>query len=187
MEKMTFGEKQERVMVSGNGKVVVLLNEREVENAPSDGEVADGGTHWEYDAVWLDTGGAKDEASLVRAAKAKLLEDIDAWDKGGEVNAFVVNGEDAWLDKGTRVGLMNSATIAKGAGQTEVPLWLNDKSFSVKPDTLTSMLSNVEIYAMMCYNKTAEHKAAVESLESVEDICGYDYKEGYPEKLVINL
>lgn len=183
---MTFGEKQERVMVSGNGKVLVLLNEREVENASSDGEET-GSTHWEYDAVWLDTGGAKDEASLVRAAKAKLLEDIENWDKGGEENGFVVNGEEAWLDKNTRVGLMNSATIAKGAGQTEVSLWLNDKSYSVKPDTLTSMLSNVEIYAMMCYNKTAEHKAAVESLESVEDICGYGYKEGYPEKLVINL
>ena len=183
---MTFGEKQERVIVSGNGKVLVLLNEREVENASSEGEET-GGTHWEYDAVWLDTGGAKDEASLVRAAKAKLLEDIENWDKGSEVNGFVVNGEEAWLDKNTRVGLMNSATIAKGAGQAEVSLWLNDKSYSVKPDTLTSMLSNVEIYAMMCYNKTAEHKAAVESLESVEDICGYDYKEGYPEKLVINL
>lgn len=187
MEKMKFGEKQERVMTSGNGKVLVLLNEREVENASSDGEETGGSTHWEYDAVWLDTGGAKDEASLVRAAKAKLLEDIENWDKGSEVNGFVVNGEEAWLDKNTRVGLMNSATIAKGAGQTEVSLWLNDKSYNVKPDTLTSMLSNVEIYAMMCYNKTAEHKAAVESLESVEDICGYDYTVGYPEKLVINL
>lgn len=186
MEKMTFGEKQERVMVSGNGKVLVLLNEREVENASSEGEET-GSTHWEYDAVWLDTGGAKDEASMVRAAKAKLLEDIENWDKGSEVNSFVVNGEEAWLDKSTRVGLMNSASIAKEAGEAEVPLWLGEKGYTVETDKLIGLLKALELYALKCYNQTAEHKRAVDGLESVEEICGYDYTVGYPEKLVFNL
>jgi hypothetical protein len=45
------------------------------------------------------------------------------------------------------------------------------------------MLSQLELYALSCFNKTAEHKAMVQSLESVEEVESYDYKTGYPEKL----
>ena len=42
------------------------------------------------------------------------------------------------------------------------------------------------MYALECYNKTAEHKNNVEALTAIDDIVSYDYTKGYPEKLEIN-
>ena len=46
------------------------------------------------------------------------------------------------------------------------------------------MLVAVEVYAGDALNVTESHKAAVEALESVEDVEAYDYTVGYPTKLV---
>ena len=45
------------------------------------------------------------------------------------------------------------------------------------------MLSALELYALECYNKTAEHKVAVEALTSLEAVENYDYTTSYPTKL----
>lgn len=182
MEKMIFSEKQPRIKTSANGKVLLLLHGRELQALDTDN-----GACWEYDTEWIDTGGMTSEASLVNAAKAKVLSDIDSYDKGAEVNGFIVDGERAWLDKATRVGLMNSATIAKNGGQKTVPLWLNGKSYTVDCEKLIKILSAIEMYALLCYNRTAEHKSSVEELDNVEDICGYDFRSNYPDTLEFSL
>jgi hypothetical protein len=45
------------------------------------------------------------------------------------------------------------------------------------------MLLAIEIYASECYDNTQRHMAAVDVLESKEEIDAYDYRVGYPEKL----
>ena len=50
------------------------------------------------------------------AAKAQKVEEIDAYDQSEAVNGFTLNGAVVWLDKATRVGLMNSTNIAKSTG-----------------------------------------------------------------------
>jgi hypothetical protein len=45
----------------------------------------------------------------------------------------------------------------------------------------------LEIYALDCFNKTAEHKKNIEELTSVKEVAEYDYTVGYPEKLTINV
>ena len=39
-------------------------------------------------------------------------------------------------------------------------------------------------YARETWNVTQTHLATIASLETVEDLINYDYKSGYPEKLV---
>ena len=63
------------------------------------------------------------EKALTLAKKAKIAE-IIAYDTSSSVNGFMLNGLLVWLDKATRVGLMNSTTIAKAAGQETTTLWL---------------------------------------------------------------
>ena len=46
-----------------------------------------------------------------------------------------------------------------------------------------SLCSSIGEIAKKCYNKTAEHKAAVDKLKTLEDVESYDYKSGYPERL----
>lgn len=121
-------------------------------------------------------------SSLEKAKKDKLKE-IDEYDTSVAVNSFYLNGLQVWLDKDTRVGLMNSLTIEKEAGKQESTLWFNNLCVVVKCDAAIQMLSSLELYALECYNKTAEHKVAVSGLSSTQEVEDYDYTIGYPEKL----
>ena len=55
------------------------------------------------------------EKALVLAKKAKIAE-IASYDTSDKVNGFILNGQIVWLDKATRVGLMNSTTIERDLG-----------------------------------------------------------------------
>ena len=116
-------------------------------------------------------------------SKRDKIKEIELYDSSEDVNSFKLNGVDVWLDKSTRVGLMNSTQIEKSAGHETTTLWLGGISLTINCDLAIQMLSQLELYALSCFNKTAEHKAMVQSLESVEEVESYDYKTGYPEKL----
>ena len=78
---------------------------------------------------------------------------------------------------------MNSITIEKNAGKEQSVLWLNGICITVNCDAAIQMLSSLELYALACYNKTAEHKLAVSQLTDVSKVKAYDYTAGYPDKL----
>ena len=115
--------------------------------------------------------------------KKAMLAYIEKYDASSSVNSFLLNGMEVWLDKATRVGLMNSTTIAKSMGQKTTTLWLGSYQLEVDCDKAIQLLSALEMYALECFNVTAAHKKAVSSIESIEDILTYNYKSGYPDKL----
>ena len=125
----------------------------------------------------------KYEDKTLEEAKEMLLAEIDAYDKSSAVNGFALNGAVVWLDKATRVGLMNSTSIAKGMGQATTTLWFGGMKIVVNCDKAIGLLSALEMYALECFNVTAAHKKAVAELNTVEDVLGYDYTKGYPEQL----
>lgn len=120
-------------------------------------------------------------------AKREVLKKIEAYDTSSAVNGFMLNGAEVWLDKATRVGLMNSTTIAKATGQATTTLWLGDMKIVVDCDKAIQLLSALEMYALECFNVTAAHKKAVGELTSVEEVLSYDYTKGYPEKLTMTV
>ena len=115
--------------------------------------------------------------------KEEAIEQITEYDQSEDVNSFTLQGKQMWLPKETRVGLVNSVTIEKNAGKKTTVLWFGGEKYELSVDTALQMLSALELYALECYNVTAAHKAAVNALESVEDVVAYDYTQGYPEKL----
>ena len=115
--------------------------------------------------------------------KEEAIEQITEYDQSEDVNSFTLQGKQMWLPKETRVGLVNSITIEKNAGKETTVLWFGGERYELPVDTALQMLSALELYALECYNVTAAHKAAVNALESVEDVVAYDYRQGYPEKL----
>ena len=115
--------------------------------------------------------------------KEEAIEQITEYDQSEDVNSFTLQGKTMWLPKETRVGLVNSITIEKNAGKETTVLWFGGERYELPVDTALQMLSALELYALECYNVTAAHKAAVNALESVEDVVAYDYTQGYPEKL----
>lgn len=129
----------------------------------------------------------KVKAAELAYVVSKKVEEITAYDKSDKVNGFMLNGLLVWLDKATRVGLMNSTTIAKAAGQETTTLWLRGVKLVVDCDKAIQLLSALEMYALECFNVTASHKAAVNELKSIEEVEVYDYKTGYPKMLEMSV
>lgn len=190
MEKYYFDNPQPRLTV-GDGVVLLLVNGKE-ETEVMDGMPNENGLEtteaverkvWVYDGVRLETGGMTSEAALTAAAQKMVLEQIDKYDTSPSVNGFMLNGLRVWLNKDTRVGLMNSTSIAKAMGKTTTTLWFGGMQIEVNCDKAIGLLSALEMYALECFNVTAAHKKAVAELNTVEEVLGYDYTKGYPEQL----
>ena len=126
-------------------------------------------------------------ASELNTAKRQKIAEIDAYYASSDVKGFMLNGTRVWLDKGTRVGLMNSTTIEKASGSATTTLWFGDVRLEADCDEAIDLLSQLEMYALQCFNVTAAHKSAVSKLTSVAEFEDYDYKCGYPEMLNIKV
>lgn len=125
--------------------------------------------------------------SAVEIIQELVINEITEYDTSENVNSFCLNGLTVWLDKDTRVGLMNSTTIQKNAGLETSVLWLGTMALEVPCDQAIQLLSALEIYALECFNITAEHKKNVLALDNIDDLVNYDYTKGYPEKLIMNV
>ena len=129
----------------------------------------------------------KMDALKLKQAKSDKIAEIASYDTSSSVNGFVLNGLLVWLDKATRVGLMNSTTIAKASGQETTTLWLGGMKLVVDCDKAIQLLSALEMYALECFNVTASHKQAVSELTTIEEVEAYDYKDGYPKMLEMSV
>lgn len=156
-------------------------------------------THWFLEAV--------DPAHLAMATTMEVeailkhfgeLEDIESWrairkvqvqgfNKSEKVNRFCVGAESYWLDKATRVGLVNSITTEKNAGRTDTVLWLDGRKITLPVDKALDMLSQLELYALDCYSVTAQHLADIDGSDSIEKLRNIDITADYPAALQFNL
>ena len=126
----------------------------------------------------------KERLEQEKQRKIALVKD---YDESEGVNSFILNGQTAWLDKATRVGLINSLQIEKGAGRVESTLWLNGQSYIVNIDMALQMLVVLELYAKDCYNVTEQHIANIEQETDLNRVYNYNYTKGYPKKLKFDI
>ena len=112
---------------------------------------------------------------------------VEEYNTSTNVNGFQLNGVTVWLDKATRVGLMNSTTIAKNMGNENTTLWLGNIKIEVNCDKAIQLLSALEMYALQCFNVTAAHKKTVSELTSIKEIEDFDITADYPDQLVISI
>lgn len=193
--RQIFETQQEQVLVCGSGRVMVAINEEKLKaaeqvpvamtkNGVMKYETREK-TKYAYDVYWitLHSSSPHDAAAVLSEAKTSMLAEITAYDASSSVNSFLLNGMEVWLDKATRVGLMNSTSIAKNMGQEKTALWLGSYQLEVDCDKAIQLLSALEMYALECFNVTAAHKKAVSELDNIDAVLTYDYKSGYPEKL----
>jgi hypothetical protein len=121
-------------------------------------------------------------------------EDIDSWkairkvqiqgyDSSNKVNQFYLNDVALWLDKATRVGLVNSITIEKEAGREETCLWFDGLMVRMKVTDALAALSQLELYALDCYNVTAQHQVAITQAQAIDELRDFDITADYPEML----
>ena len=119
---------------------------------------------------------------LLARAKANKIAELEAYDASDAVNSFSVNGKQMWLDAQTRQQLRISLDAMQQAGRENVTKWFDGVKYTYPIDVWYYMLGLVEVYASDALNVTDGHKAAINALESIEDVEAYEFS-GYPEKL----
>lgn len=129
--------------------------------------------------LFLLKGGYVDNNMLLTVLDKK----ITYYDSSLEVNSFLFNGQNLWLDKATRVGLVNLVN----SSTDNVTLALGDQIISVPVEIAKQFLAALEVYAGECYVNTAKHRIALKTLKTEDEIINYDFTTGYPEKLSFNL
>lgn len=110
-------------------------------------------------------------------------EEILHYDSSDEVNAFFIQGQEMWLDKATRAGLMLRFQAEQAMGNEYTTLWYGANQYELPLLGAFQMLYALEVYASQCYDNTQMHLAAIQGLQEIEEIESYDYTTGYPEKL----
>ena len=130
---------------------------------------------------WVEP--ASTPAQLLERAKANKIAELEAYDQSDAVNSFSVNGKEMWLDAQTRQQLRISLDANQQAGRETVTKWFDGVQYTYPIDVWYYMLGQVEVYAGDALNVTESHKAAINALESMEDVEAYDFTTGYPEKL----
>ena len=194
--KSIYGVKMPKVELTDLKQAFIRVNEREIEvdeNARNKDRLTAQGvayephivTKYEYDEELISLETYSEEGAL-EAVKNRKLAEIDEYDTSDNVNVFYLNGMKVWLDKGTRVGLMNSTNIAKNNNKETTTLWLGSNKLVINCDLAIKLLSDLEMYALDCFNVTASHKKKVSEMTDIETIYNYDYTVDYPKPLVMN-
>ena len=111
----------------------------------------------------------------------------EEYDNSSEVNSFYINGRKQWLDKATRVGLVNSLNVKKATGADTIELWLGKQKLTVPIAAAEQFLQNLELYAMQCYNTTAQHLAEIKAISDRKQLMEYNITKDYPEPLTLSI
>lgn len=135
-------------------------------------------------AGWLPyTPPALTAEELLAQAKANKLAEIEAYDQSDAVNQFSLGGAPMWLDAPTRQQLRISIEAYQATGAETVTKWFGGQEFTFPTSAWLRMLNALEVYAAEALNVTEAHKSAVNALDSVDSVEGFDITAGYPDKL----
>lgn len=119
--------------------------------------------------------------------KQLVIEAIENYDTSDSVNTFYVNGTPVWFSKETRTSLNNSISIEKEVGKETTVLWINGTPYTMTVEDAKQMLTDLELYAIACYNNTQNNIASVQAMTLKSELKNFDITQGYPEKLNFNL
>lgn len=123
----------------------------------------------------------------IEQAKQEKIEEIEIYDKSEAVNSFRIGNLSMWLTVDERQQIATQINANESIGRQTMTKWFQGNEFTFPVSTWRQMLIALEIYAGDALNVTEAHKAAVNALQSIEDVDNYDYMIGYPEKLHFNV
>ena len=135
---------------------------------------------WGYEE-WIEP--APTPEQLLERAKAEKIAELEAYDQSEAVNSFTIGGQSMWLTVEERQQIATQISANEAVGRTSMTRWFGGQSFTFTLATWKQMLVALEVYAGDAINVTESHRAAINALESVEEVEAYDFTISYPEKL----
>ena len=137
-------------------------------------------TAWGFEE-WVEP--APTPAQMLERAKADKIAELESYNDSDAVNGFTIRDNPMWLNFDERSRLQKAVDAKDAMGKTLMTKVWNGIDFTFPLSTWKAMLASLEDYAYDCQNVTDSHKAAINALESVEDVEAYNFTTGYPEKL----
>lgn len=138
---------------------------------------------------WVEP--APTPAELIERAKASKIAELEAYDASDAVNSFIIRTEGGditeWLDTYKRNNAFRAIESAKKLGDESISFAIGDIPVTLTVTTAEIYLARVEKYAVTCTNVTVTHKAAINFLATVKEVEEYNYKVGYPEKIIFTI
>ena len=132
-------------------------------------------------SIWKELLILKEGSVSITTLKKVLTSKINYYDSSINVNAFIFRGNTCWIDKNTRVGLVNLANSVS----EPISLFLDPEFIELDPELLKQYLAQIEWYAGKCYVNTQKHLQAVKTINTIDNLTDYDYTTGYPEKITL--
>lgn len=148
----------------------------------ADAEVSD------YDAFVSWVRGCLDGTYSCRLdeVKARVLSEIETYDKSNNVNGFVYNGKTLWLSKEERLSLIDRFGRELEEGVEQTNLFYGGEAIPLAPADALILVKKVSSYADKCFDQTQRHKNNVSRISTIEELEAYDFTTGYPSRLVLS-
>lgn len=138
---------------------------------------------------WIEP--APTPQQLLERAKSSKVAELEAYDASDAVNGFIIRTQNGdfteWLDTYKRNNAFRAIESAKKLGDESISFAIGDIPVTLTVTTAEIYLARVEKYAVTCTNVTASHKAAINSLDTVEEVEAYEFTVGYPERLTFSV
>lgn len=131
--------------------------------------------------IWTEVLLQKEGSYSLMTLQKILLAKIEYYDSSENVNAFIFKGNPCWLDKNTRVGLVNLANSTS----EPISLFLDPNFIELDPQIMKQYLAQIEVYASKCYINTQRHLQCAKLLRTESEMLDYDYTTGYPDKITL--
>lgn len=126
-------------------------------------------------------------AELLERAKQEKIAELEAYDQSDAVNGFTLGGQTMWLTRDDRTQISESISAYEGTGAQQMTKFFGGVAYTFPLNVWKLMLNALVVYASEALNATERHRAAILLLQSVQEVEGYDFTEGYPQKLVFNI
>lgn len=124
----------------------------------------------------------------LNSVKEDAIKTIELYDLSTSVNGFILNNTiRTWFTVEQRLNYKQSVEAAKLLGEDSLDFLVEGMPFTVSVTNAEYMLAQIQRYADKCFIVTAQHKANINNMTSIEEIEAYDYTIGYPEMLKFEL
>ena len=123
------------------------------------------------------------QEQLLQRAKDSKIAELEAYDSSDAVNSFSINGQPMWLTVEERQQIATQISAHSAAGLDSMTRWFEGQEYTFPVSTWYQMLTALELYAGDALNVTEGHKAAIKSLQTVQEVEDYDFTTGYPCKM----
>lgn len=121
----------------------------------------------------------------VEDLRKRIHEHIDEYNNSIDVNEFIFKGQSIWLTPAERNQLLMSLNAAKLMNKSDITVVYNGKMIPLVVDEAIMLIYMIEDYARECAVVTAIMHEKVDALDDKKSLYEFDYREGYPEKIIV--